>query len=208
MSQYYYLVASLPLLAYEDREAADPAEFLETLEDHLSEAELDEVRRARIDAPLAEESWSSEAIAADVLGAAYSVPARPILAAWEAFERGVRNALVRLRTATRGGDPAQFIRLDAAGHEDSDAVEIADAAREAFNHDSPLSGEDILNRARWSRLDDLEAGHYFDLDRIIVYYLKLQILARRRLFAHDRGEEAFTRITDTIINDYYQEQSE
>ncbi|MFW5685010.1 MAG: DUF2764 family protein, partial [Spirochaetota bacterium] len=87
-------------------------------------------------------------------------------------------------------------------------VEIGEAAREAFSHDSPLSGEDALDRARWRFLDDLEAGHYFDLDRVVIYFLKLQLLARRRLFTRTRGEERYAGITERIMNDYYQEHNE
>lgn len=208
MSNYYFLVASLPLLAYEEREASEPAEFLTMLAEHLTTGDLAAVAAARIDAPLGEESWSKEAVAPDVLGTAYARPANPIISGWEAFERGLRNALVHMRSSARNADPYEHIRLDAAGHEDSDRLEIDEAAHEAFNNDSPLSGEEVLNRARWSFLDDMEVGHYFDLERIIIYYLKLQILARRRLFTRAEGEERFAQIQETIINDYYQEQSE
>lgn len=208
MSNYYFLVASLPLLTYEEREAQEPSEFLTMLEDHLTTADLAAVAAARIDAPLTEESWSEDAVAPDVPGSAYARPSNPVIAGWEAFERGLRNALVHLRSSAGHADPQEYIRLDAAGHEDSDRLEIDEAAREAFNHDSPLSGEDVLNRARWSFLDDLEVGHYFDLERVIIYYLKLQILARRRLFTRAEGEERFRQIQETIMNDYYQEQSE
>jgi len=191
VSQYYFLVASLPLLAFEDRDATEPAAFLESLGDHLPPAELETVAAARIDAP------SVEAGA----GAAY-----PVIENWNRFERGLRNALVRLRASR--SDPGEFIRRDANGDAADDPVEIAEAAREAHAHESPLSGEGILNRARWAHLDELEVGHFFDLDRIIVYYLKLQILARRRLFTRRDGEQRFAAINEQIMNDYYQEQSE
>jgi len=110
--------------------------------------------------------------------------------------------------ARGSADPSDFIRLDRDGNDNTDPVELAEAAREAYNHESPLSGEDILNRARWSHLDELEVGHFFDLDRVIVYYLRLQILARRRIFTRSEGERLFAAINERIMNDYYQERSE
>ncbi len=194
MSQYYFLVASLPLLSYENRDAMEPAEYLAMLADHLSPADLETVTSAGIDAPASK----------DESGA---TTGNATIESWTRFERGLRNSLVHLR-ASGSSDPNDFIRVDRTGNDDTDPVELAEATREAYNHESPLSGEDILNRARWFHLDELEVGHFFDLDRVIVYYLKLLILARRRIFTRSEGERQFAAINERIMNDYYQERSE
>lgn len=191
MSQYYFLVASLPLLNYEQRDAVDPQEFLALLAEHLGASDLTQVRGAAIDAP--QESFSS---------------ASPTIRAWAAYERGLRNAIVRLRAARLSTEPGQYLRADESGDYGDGSAQIGEAAREAMGHDSPLSAEDALNRARWLFLDELEVGHYFDLEHIVVYYLRLQILARRRRFDRDQGQAQFERISEQIMNDYYQEQSE
>lgn len=196
MSQYYFLVASLPYLAYEHREAYEPDSFIEILADHLTEAELKAVATARIDAPIDDEQSPDRPRGI-----------HPTVERWEAFERGLRNTLVGLR-ATGTSGPSEYVRLDRFGHDNTGPIELSEAAREAFNHDSPLSGEDILNRVRWTHLDDLETGHFFDLDRIIIYFLKLQILARRRALTRQQGEERFAQINEQIMNDYYQEHNE
>ncbi|MFW6313837.1 MAG: hypothetical protein ACOC2N_08130, partial [Spirochaetota bacterium] len=194
VSQYYFLVASLPLLSYENRDAMEPDDYLAMLADHLSPANLQTVASARIDAPASEEES----------GAATG---NATIESWTRFERGLRNTLVHLR-ASGSADPNDYVRLDRDGNDNTEPVELAEAAREAYNHESPLSGEDILNRARWFHLDELEVGHFFDLDRVIVYYLKLQILARRRIFTRSEGERQFAAINERIMNDYYQERSE
>ncbi|MFW5741921.1 MAG: DUF2764 family protein [Spirochaetota bacterium] len=191
MSQYYFLVASLPLLTYENKDAAEPSEFLETLADHLPQEELELLTSATIDAPL------------DV-----SRSGQRTIDRWRDFERGLRNALVELRAPGASVEASRYLRLDEAGHDNTDPAEIAEGSREAFAQESPLSGEDQLNRVRWHFLDDLEVGHFFDFDRIVIYYLRLQLLARRRLFTRANGEERFARINETIMNEYYQEQSE
>jgi hypothetical protein len=43
---------------------------------------------------------------------------------------------------------------------------------------SLLEAEQYVDSVRWQKLDDLCLGHYFDLDALIVYALKLLILLR------------------------------
>lgn len=210
MAEYYYLVASLPLLSYENRESIEPAEFLSSLRSYLDANALRTVAAARIDGATDRSvgSDSDQEITESSGLDESAAPDHPTLSGWNAFERGLRNTLVRLRAASIGRDASEHLRLDASGSDGTGATEISDAAREAANHESPLSGEDILNRARWAWLDELDAGHFFDLSRIITHYLRLQILARRRFFTREQGEERFTAINEKIMNEYYQEQSE
>jgi hypothetical protein len=188
VSQYYYFVASLPGLSYETERAQTPESFLEDARAHLSRGDAEALMRARIDAPVELESGPQSVVS------------------WQRFERGLRNALVRIRAARKGVDATEYIRADEHGRDDSDRPGLEDAAREAFGEESPLSGEAALNRLRWAFLDELEVGHFFDLDRVIIHYLKLQILARKAMFTREDGERVFTAATEKITNDYYQEQ--
>jgi hypothetical protein len=76
-------------------------------------------------------------------------------------------------------------------------------AREAFGQESPLQAEELLNRARWSYLDELEVGHYFDIEKILVYALRLQILARKALFEEDKGVEMFQKVYAEVTSPIY-----
>jgi len=190
VSEYYFLVASLPFLSYDSEHALAPEEFLASAHEHLTPGDYATVAGARIDAPLELASGSRLAMVAD----------------WQRFERGLRNELVKVRAAKLETDAAQYVRTDEAGGDDTDRPGLADTAREAFGEESPLSGEDLLGRARWQFLNELEVGHFFDVDRLVIYHLKLQILARRRQFNRDDGERIFTAATNKIMNDYYQEQ--
>ena len=58
----------------------------------------------------------------------------------------------------------------------------------------PLELEVRLLRFRWDKLSEMEFGHHFDLDTVVLFYLKLQLLYRKASFVRDRGWEAFTRI--------------
>ena len=48
----------------------------------------------------------------------------------------------------------------------------------AYRNTSILEAEKILDQARWNFLEALSFGHYFDFDYLLVYGLKLAILAR------------------------------
>jgi len=56
---------------------------------------------------------------------------------------------------------------------------------------NPLDIEKKLLHWRWQFLDDLERDHHFDLEFLIIYFLKLQILKQLSLFDKEKGMEIF-----------------
>lgn len=186
MSQFYYLIASLPALRFEDREAMEPSEFLELAAEHVSDDDLSQIRKATLDAP--EEGEARQ----------------PAVQRWLNFERGLRNALVRVRAQRAGTEIARYQRSAPDGSGGDESIELSDLAREAMSHESPLSGEEMINRARFSHAEEIAVGHFFDLDVLVSYYVMLQVLARKRTFHRRPGEEAFAAITKRITNEYYE----
>ncbi len=168
MSNYYYTVASLPMLFYDGDLPMTPEAFLKTCESNLTEDDCSTVRRASLD-PLRPAQHTC-----------------PSLDRWDRWETGLRNELVRLRASKRGIDPESMLRKGGA-----DTPELAQIARDAHGQASPLEAEDALNRARWSFLDGLETGHYFDIEKLVIYYLKFQILQRKSRFDIEQGTEKF-----------------
>ena len=61
---------------------------------------------------------------------------------------------------------------------------------------NPLDVEKKLLQLRWHFIDELEFGHYSDVDFFILYYLKLQILQRLWQFDKERGKEKFLTYTE------------
>jgi hypothetical protein len=56
--------------------------------------------------------------------------------------------------------------------------------------ETPIEGEDTINRARWAALEGFLTGlDYFDRSVVFAYFYKLLILARRQMF---EGEAGFT----------------
>lgn len=104
---------------------------------------------------------------------ALAVPtAQTTLAKWRSFETALRNELVRIRSARkRSGE--RYIRGD--GYTDPP---VAAEAIKAHRAASATDSEWILDTERWRALDDMEAGHYFDIDFLIVYAIRLLILEK------------------------------
>jgi len=61
---------------------------------------------------------------------------------------------------------------------------------------NPLQIQINLLFLRWRFLNNLEFGHYSDLDFLVIYLLKLQILLRRRSFDKISGSEKFQTYTE------------
>lgn len=98
---------------------------------------------------------------------------QPTLMKWQGFEIALRNELVKIRASHRRIDPLKFLRQDSYID-----FSLAHIAMNAHRSPSILEGEKTLDQERWHFLDGLSFGHYFDLDTLIVYALKLLILER------------------------------
>jgi len=97
-------------------------------------------------------------------------------ASWLAFDRALRNELVKIRAAHKKLDPLKYLRY-ARDNGDTDPS-ITHIALHAYRTPSILEAEKFLDQARWRSLDELAIGHYFDIDYLIVYANKLLILER------------------------------
>jgi hypothetical protein len=176
LAQYYYLVASLPMLSYEIERAPSLAEFLAVCSSLVSPQHYS----------LLESASTTDLEAGG--------PSCRTLDLWRSWEVTLRNELLRLRAKSLGRD-VKTHAVDSTG-----AVGPQPIAREAFSQESPLQAEDTLNRARWSYLDELESGHYFDIDKILVYALRLRILERKALFDEQKGRDMFDKVYEEIIS--------
>ena len=163
--QYYYVITSLPSLSLSEELPVRKDDFLANCEKYLKKTDFNIL-----------ESISLFDVEKDE--ASFDIVRR-----FFGWERGVRNALVRLRAEKLGLKPDEFVRGEIVDHSQTLLAE------EAFYTDSPLMAEEILNRARWRYLDELEFGHYFDIERLVVFFIKLQILERISSFDAEEGRE-------------------
>jgi hypothetical protein len=68
-----------------------------------------------------------------------------------------------------------------------------------FKEGNPLEIEKKLLRWRWQRIEELEYGHYADLEFLALYYLRLQILVRLQQFDKEIGKAKFKTIIEASL---------
>ncbi len=154
MAQFYtYLISSLPVLQFGVKAPFSLHNFLQMCQELIPQKDFEILKRSNNFENLNEEQQT--------------------LKAWFIFELTLRNELVRIRAARKKTDPVKYLRAE--GLSDNNLHNVAMAAH---RHSSLLESEKILDLERWKKLDELSVGHYFDLDFLIIYTIKLQILIR------------------------------
>lgn len=156
MSSYYiYLISSLPMLHFDEKAPFSFDRFLEMCRELIPADDLELIKLAAR------------------LGIDICPTEQPTLKIWCEFETTLRNELVKVRAVRRKIDPSRYTRRN--GFVDS---RITQLAINAVRNPSILEAERILDQGRWRVLDELSLQHYFDIDLLIVYALRLLILEK------------------------------
>ena len=155
MRQYYYLIASLPFLEFDIKPPILYRDFLVSSREQLNESDMKILKEATIE--------PSEDVK-DVMST---------LKEWNIFDITLRNEIARQRASKRSKEPEQYIR----GENRQDPL-LAQSAHWAVSQEAPIEAERFLDKIRWEKIEELARGHYFDMDFLITYALKLQILER------------------------------
>jgi hypothetical protein len=113
---------------------------------------------------------------------------------WIEFETGLHNELIKIRASRKKIDPQIYLRKD--GYADAAIYHIAMNSHRIL---SLVESEKFLDLARWQKLDELLCGHYFDLDALIVYALKLQMLWRWEIINKADKQKI---LEEVLKNDY------
>jgi hypothetical protein len=176
LTQYYYLVASLPLLFFTDIPPFNSQAWLELCREQI--ADDDHALLSRI--------------AFDALN-----PRPGDHAVWHAYtswETALRNELARQRSQRLGLNPEPFLR-EAPFYTDLSAI-----VKEGLGFGTPKAVETALDKRRWSYLEELETGTQFDLGRLIIYRLKLLLLERKNQFRPESGLASFTEEYSQVLD--------
>ena len=111
------------------------------------------------------------------------------------FDLNMRNAKVKYLNKALGRPTEQdVIRLSEEEMEFDEAPEV----------ESILSGKDILATERglddmmWEKIDRLTVFNYFDMERILAFIAKLQIIARWFRLDEQTGRELFKKLVDEV----------
>jgi hypothetical protein len=177
LTQYYYLVASLPMLFFEEAPPFSSAAWLDLCREQISESDHALLTR----------------IAFNELRPRPGDPG--VWRDYSSWETALRNELAVQRALKLGLSPDSFLRQTRF------YCGLPAVVKEALGAGTPMAVETALDRRRWSRLDELETGTQFDLGRLIVYRLKLLLLERKNRFRPEPGRQAFvleyTQVLDT-----------
>lgn len=154
MAQFYtYLISSLPVLQFGTKSPFALSQFLSMCQELIPEQDFEILKNIN----------NFDFLAAN----------QETLKQWLDFEITLRNELVRIRATRKKVDPVRYLRRD--GLSDNN---LHNLAMTAHRSSSLLESEKFLDLERWKKLDELSVGHYFDLDFLIIYAIKLQIVIR------------------------------
>lgn len=162
---YEYLMASLPVIFFEDPPPFKAAEFRGQCEGQLSARDYAAMERILAGEPPAAPDGRFEQT-------------------WHARETQLRNETALIRAARRGVDVQASLRE----HADYD-VGLRDAVVDAYERPNPLERERELDRARWRVLDEWSAVEPFGRSAVLAYAAKLRIALRWAARTPEAGRE-------------------
>jgi len=106
-----------------------------------------------------------------------------VLIEYKIFERGLRDELRLWREALRTNRECA----------------ISPDLRKALTQGNPLDIEKNLLQLRWNFIEEKEEGHYFDLEFLILYFLKVQIIERLFTFNKEKGMAKFEKLCEVHL---------
>ena len=189
MGTYYYLVSQLPFLIYGQKPPMSSDAFrnlARPILDADDAAIFDTISLDPQPVPLAHEIFSY----ADAIPSCGS----DFIDNWREWERVLRLNLAKRRAAKIMREGAMPIEPPTVP---SDAATVA--TRAAGGDESPLDADILLDKARWSAIDNLQGIDYFDRNIVFAYLLKLLILERRSLMQTETGLSSYKSLYASII---------
>lgn len=176
MGNYYYTVAALESISLGEKAPISEDKFLQFAEDTMDARDYQVLLRSRWG--LTEPTGSSFA---------------DRILSWE---KELRLELAKARILKLGLDSAPA--LPASDGNDS----LLEQVRAVMALDSPLDAERFLDNLRWDFLENIGACHFFDLEALVVYYLKLQLALRQEKFQEELGRESFEKAYAAVTDSF------
>jgi hypothetical protein len=151
---YVYLISSLPVLAFGAKPPFSEEDFFELCLRSIPAKEVEKIREA-------------------VNTSGYEIKGTGVFNKWRVFDLSLRNELAHARSGRLKKDPLKYVRDDLG-----QTFDVGHIAMSAYRNANIIEAERFLDLSRWRFLDDLSTGHYFDMELIFIYALKLKILSR------------------------------
>jgi len=175
LSQYYFLVSSLPYLTKDSTVQLTVSSFMELCREQLTKNDLNIIEKCSLDNFIIGKNINSTYLR------------------WQLWEINLRNELLKLRSQKKGAQQDKYlVSCDRI-------IETDEVARNAFNQASPLDAENMMDNARWNLIESMEVGNYFNLEKLILYSLKLQILEKKASYNKELGIKEFNMLKQTKL---------
>lgn len=172
---YFYTIASLPMLQFDTPPPMEFDDFLMLCQNTIEPKDYQTVKATTMEIPRD-------------FGAENGV----ILQYW-IWERGLRNALVKVRAKEMDVDGTSFLQ------QDETVGGVEEIAANAIRYESPLEAEKYIAKQRWDFMDSLRNIEYFSLENLQVWYLQLQLLTRLALFDKEKGFSRYQELYNEIL---------
>ena len=176
MRSYFYLMAQLPYLIYEQKPPMNSVTFKV-----LAQYFLDETDAAFMENLSLNPVFSGSNSGCDFIDN------------WKDWEHALKLNLakeraIKLKRENLISQEPPFFPLEAAA-----------AASKAVEEHSPLEGEIVLDKARWIAIDSLAGNDTFNRNSVYAYFLKLLLLERRQSFNVEKGFAEYKSLYASIV---------
>lgn len=180
-NRYYYLSSSLPYLTFAQKMPLSVHEFYAECKKWLSMKDLEIIHDIQLNNMHAKPNDQS------------------VIKKWKKYNRELHTELAVIRTENRikrGETHVKHERELAA--EEISSHEMKETAEEIFKEKNPLLIEKKYEKIRWNYIEQHEVFYNFDINHLIFYLLKLQILERLSTFNKDAGIKDFKDIVNNL----------
>lgn len=175
MKQYYFLICSLPYIKLAETPLISIGEFRTLCKGQVSEKDMQLLDAVSL-LPVKDSPFSSSSA----------------ISQWQERDKTLRQRMAAYRTALKSEKSGRSApKTDLLS-------EIDRGIREAYTKPNPAEREKALDSIRWQWLDELELGHYFDINKLFIYKLRLLIHDKWLRRNNETGYGNFERIVNII----------
>jgi hypothetical protein len=176
---YYYLIAQLPSLNYNQPAPISSADFRELCRQHLSGSDFALLERCVL---------GFSAATTD------AATGSPFVKEWHRRERSLALSMARERAVRLGRDVSR-----SAPNAAEAGFEIDSLVKAALAMGNPLEAELFLDKARWDAAEALRKSAYFGVNAVFAYMLKLLLIERRASFMPKEGFAEYRTLYASIM---------
>lgn len=193
MDNYAYIIASLPVLNQEEH----PEHFV--AEEILAEIREQLSARDNSVLDLLLEGYDPDKLDAEFYRRALAHGNR-FIREWFRFDLDLRNATVAFLNDSLGRPEGQDLVL--LTEREAEEFPEEEAVQQVLNRADLLQRERGLDDLRWQKVDELTAMDVFDLELILGFVAKLQIIDRWLKLDPESGRELFRKLVEDIRSTY------